>query len=107
MKLPEGNATDEDHLIYVENSPIVTGEDVEKACLDFNSDKQMRVQIELTEAGGKKMASVTESNLNERIAFVRDGKLYSAPFVRSKISDKLAIEGTRKDLAALVRQLIE
>jgi preprotein translocase subunit SecD len=44
-----------------------------------------QIDIEFSELGKELFAAITKENINKRLAIVLDGKLYSAPVIRSEI----------------------
>jgi len=51
------------------------------------------VTVDFNEAGAKRFAQITAANMGKRLAIVFDGKLLSAPTIRSVIRDKAVITG--------------
>jgi preprotein translocase subunit SecD len=45
-----------------------------------------RINIDFTDAGGKKLEEVTSQHIGERLAIFIDGKIWSAPRIQSPIS---------------------
>jgi hypothetical protein len=67
------------------------------------------VMLDLTEAGGKRLAELTARVLNHRLAVLVDGSVVSAPVVRGTITGGRAevsfTHGTDADARALVQEL--
>ncbi|MGA2496167.1 MAG: hypothetical protein ABSH20_00410 [Tepidisphaeraceae bacterium] len=57
------------------------------------ADGGVQIEVVLTEAGAKRFAEITSANIGKRLAMVFDGKLLSAPTIRSVIRDKAVIGG--------------
>jgi preprotein translocase subunit SecD len=70
------------------------------------------IQITFTDAGAKQFAKVTHQNIGKRLAIIIDGRLYSAPTIKSEIRDgKAQITGNfsvqeANDLAAKINQSV-
>lgn len=47
---------------------------------------QLELSMKLTKQGGIKFAEITEKHINERLAMIVNGAVYSAPTVRERIS---------------------
>ncbi len=84
------------YLMYLVNKqPELTGGVVTDAVatLDPNSSAPI-VNMEMDSEGAIEWARITGANINKRIAIMLDGKVFSAPVVRSKISGgRSQIEG--------------
>jgi protein-export membrane protein SecD len=99
----------ENYLLKIE--PEITGANLIDAQVKFDPSMFNRpyIAIEFDQEGAKKFAKVTEANINKRLAIVLDGKVKSAPVIKSKIPDgKAVIEGDftleeAKDLAIVLR----
>jgi preprotein translocase subunit SecD len=54
-----------------------------------------QIEIEFSAAGAEQFAQITREHLNKRLAILLDGKLYSAPLIRSEITNgKAQINGS-------------
>ena len=94
------------HLVPV--TPDITGDYLVDARV--GRDPQQRPQVDFTfnSEGGEKFGAITESNINESLAIILDGKVYSAPSIRSRISMRGTITGRftpqqAADLAIVLR----
>jgi preprotein translocase subunit SecD len=94
------------HLVPV--TPDITGDYLVDARV--GRDPQQRPQVDFTfnSEGGEKFGALTEANINEPLAIILDGKVYSAPSVRSRISMRGTITGRftpqqAADLAVVLR----
>jgi preprotein translocase subunit SecD len=71
-----------------------------------------RLQITFTDAGAKQLAEVTHQNIGKRLAIIIDGRLYSAPTIKSEIRGGQAeitgnfSETEAQDLAAKINQSV-
>lgn len=100
---------DKGDTIYLAAEPIATGRDLERAGLAKDSDGALRIDLQFDKATGEKLATISKANIGKRIAILNDGKVLSAPFVRSEISTEVAISGTftKAELIDLLAALIE
>ena len=53
----------------------------------------VQIEVTFTEAGAKRFAEITGANIGKRLAMIFDGKVLSAPTIRSVIHDKAVITG--------------
>ncbi len=98
-------------LVYeVEDSPLMTGEDLTDANPAFsqNSNEPV-VSFRLSTSGARKFADVTQANVGRRFAIVLDSEVVSAPVIREpilggagQISGSFTVESAN-DLAILLR----
>jgi preprotein translocase subunit SecD len=93
---------------YLHPMSEMTGADVAEAKIRRDLAKfGIVIEFTFTDAGTKKMESLTEKHVDKPIAFVLDGKVLSAPYVRQKISAKAAITGdyTEEEAERIVKSL--
>lgn len=64
----------------------IRGEDVERAMATFDEFGNWAVSLAFNTRGSKAFAAVTSEHVNERLAIVMDGKVYSAPVIREAIT---------------------
>ncbi|MFC1483011.1 protein translocase subunit SecD [Candidatus Margulisiibacteriota bacterium] len=86
---------------------VLTGEDLKDVYLGHQEGMPV-IGLKFTADGTKKFAEATERNIGNPIAIILDGKIISAPTVRSAILNGQAIiEGnfTQKELTELIIQL--
>ncbi|MGB7269898.1 MAG: protein translocase subunit SecD [Albidovulum sp.] len=103
-------AADEPGVFYVlEDTPVVGGEDLVDARPDFDQDGQPAVAFRFDAAGGRAFGNYTAENIGQLFAIVLDGKVISAPVIRSHISGgsgiitgNFDVQGST-DLAVLLR----
>ena len=95
--------------IYLSAEAIATGRDLTRAGLGKEPQGALRIDLEFDKAAGEKLAKISAANIGKRIAIVSDGKVISAPTVRSEISTEVAISGnfTKAELVDLLAALIE
>lgn len=96
----------------VTNGPfqtVVTGAAVVHAQAQFDSiTGSHRVDVELSDAGGDVLAAFTESRIGEAMGIVVDGRVVSAPIVRTRLGKRFVIEGgiTEEEARELAARLI-
>ncbi len=105
---------DENNSFLVKKEPEVTGEYLTNAYVDSNQGssgmtRRMVVALQFNKTGARKFARATGGHVGEKLAIVLDGKVRSAPVIRTKIDGGSAIvEGNfslqeAKDLAIVLR----
>jgi len=73
--------------IVVESRPALTGDSVTDAQVNFsNQTREAFVLIHFDPLGGERFEKLTAANVGRRMAIVLDGKVYSAPVIRERIS---------------------
>jgi preprotein translocase subunit SecD len=94
----------------VSRSPIVTGLDLKGATPGPSAryPGQYEVDFHLSTAAAARFGPFTETNTGRRMAIVLDGKVYTAPEIKSRIEDSGVIEGnfsqeSAEDLALVLR----
>ncbi len=74
-------------LFYiVEETPVVTGEDLVDAQPAFDQNNRPAVNFRFNPSGGRKFGDYTAENINEPFAIVLDDEVISAPTIQSHIS---------------------
>ena len=88
MLLPmQDPKADEDPSMVVGREVLLTGEDVVDARPQFDDKNgQPYVGISFNTRGAAAFDRITAENVNKRMAIVLDGKIYSAPVIRERIS---------------------
>lgn len=98
-KPPEGSviligAEDGRTVAYLlEREAKVTGADLKDARLGYDEYGQVAVNFELNRKGARRFGVLTGKNVGKRLAIVLEGKVQSAPVIRSKITDRGQITG--------------
>ena len=72
------------------------------------SSAASQINVEFSDVGKELFAAVTRENLNKHLAIILDGQLYSAPVIRSEISEgKAQITGsfTEEEAKALAAKI--
>jgi len=77
----------------LEKEAKVTGADLKDARIGYDEYGQFAVNFELTPKGAKRFGVLTGNNVGKRLAIVLEGKVQSAPEIRSKITDRGQITG--------------
>ncbi|MDR2776849.1 MAG: protein translocase subunit SecD [Puniceicoccales bacterium] len=85
----EGNRGDsgEEEYVFVKKIPDMTGSMVKRASVAVGQYGEYEISLTMTEEGARCFEKVTANNVNRRLGIVLDGKLYSAPFIRSAIAN--------------------
>lgn len=115
-KIPKGYEILEDEegkKLLVKKDPELTGDTLVNAWVDSGGRggimSQTVVSLEFNKLGARKFAKVTGAHINEQLAIVLDGKVRSAPVIRSRIDGGRAqIEGNfsleeARDLKIILR----
>lgn len=104
-------SADEDNILYVvEDTPLMTGEDLTDAQTAFDQQtNEPVVNFRLSTGGGRKFAEVTTQNVGRPFAIVLDDEVISAPVIREpivggsgQISGNFSVESAN-DLSILLR----
>jgi preprotein translocase subunit SecD len=98
----QGAAIGEQYYL-VQKRPVITGRDLKSARPGLGEFNQPVVNFYLTHEGGKLFAEATAANVGRGLAIVLDGKVVSAPNIRTRIGDSGIIEGsfTRQEVEDL------
>jgi preprotein translocase subunit SecD len=91
--------------IYLAREPLVSSAHVREVEWSTGTGGEKVLVLTLDEEGGATMLSNSASHVGGRLAFVTGDKLLSAPFVRSPLSEKLAVMGPESDLIMLFAKL--
>jgi preprotein translocase subunit SecD len=114
LEILEGDQRNADGIVTgkqfyaVERSRQVTGRDLKNARPGLGQFNQPIVEFSLTPDGATKFGELTGANVNSPLAIVLDGRVVSAPNIRSKITDNGQIEGgftqqQAQDLSTVLR----
>jgi len=92
----------------VKKASVVTGRDMRNAMRSQGQYGDAVVRFMLTPDGGNKFAAYTGAHVGDQMAIILDGKVRSAPVIRSQIDDEGIIEGSftiesAEDLALVLR----
>ncbi|MDR1173728.1 MAG: protein translocase subunit SecD, partial [Puniceicoccales bacterium] len=85
----EGDRRDngEEEYAFVKRIPDMTGSMVKRAGVVVGQYGEYEISLTMTEEGARCFEKVTANNINRRLGIVLDGKLYSAPSIRSAIAN--------------------
>jgi preprotein translocase subunit SecD len=95
--------------IYLHKTPDLTSADVVTVSAGKDRADGLCIDIVLSDAGAKKMEALSEKHLEKPLAIVIDGKVWSAPVIKGKITDKVQITGkfTKDEVDKLVNAFNE
>lgn len=79
--------------VYLHKEADLTGEDVDKARASVDDQGRPAIEVIFTKEGARKMARLSERHAGKPLAILIDGKVVSAPVVRSKFSARALITG--------------
>jgi preprotein translocase subunit SecD len=104
---PDGRAYSIPYL--VKKDAVLTGDVLQDARVTIGDFNEPIVSISFDSKGAREFDLLTAANIGKRMAVVLDGKVYSAPVIRDRISGgRAVIEGTfttaeANDLAVVLR----
>jgi SecD/SecF fusion protein len=84
---PNGEGEGGDRRLLLKRIPELTGRAVRRAVPVVNGYGAHEVNLELTAAGARRFERLTEQNVGRPLAIVLDGRIQSAPVIRSAIPD--------------------
>ncbi len=92
----------------VQRRPVVTGRDLKTARPGLGEFNQPVVNFFLTHEGGELFSQATGANVGKGLAIVLDGRVVTAPRIKSQIADSGLIEGgftsqEAEDLSTVLR----
>jgi preprotein translocase subunit SecD len=109
----DGNDGNKATILYlVESAVSVSGNEISRASVTPDPDNPplLMVSLEFTRRGGLRFANVTGANVGRHLGIILDGKVHSAPNIRSKISGGRAtisggfnVDAEARDLALMLR----
>jgi RNA polymerase sigma factor (sigma-70 family) len=95
--------------LHVQKTPLMDYTAISSATATTDpSSGASQINVEFSEVGKELFAAITKENINKRLAIVVDGHLYSAPVIRSEISEgKAQITGsfTEEEAKALAAKI--
>jgi RNA polymerase sigma factor (sigma-70 family) len=99
--------------LQVQKTPLLDHTAIRSVSVTKNpSSGAPEINVEFSQEGKELFAAVTKENINKRLAIVLNGQLYSAPVIRSEISEGKAqitgnfTEAEAKELAARINDAI-
>ena len=87
------SSSGESGLLLVKKIPILDGSSITSASPNRDQNNQYVVSFTLDSAGARIFGDFSGKNIGKRLAIVLDGKVYSAPVLRSRITDSGQISG--------------
>jgi preprotein translocase subunit SecD len=99
---------DGEEWFLLDKVPVITGADLKTAYISQDEFGRPAVGFELKSEAAGKFGDFTMKNIGRRLAIVLEGKVVSAPVIRSRISDRGQITGNFtpeevRDLALILR----
>ncbi|WP_456476323.1 protein translocase subunit SecD [Oceanithermus sp.] len=89
---PEAQNKPTSELTLDDLGPVeLKGSDLVDARVQFDRFNRPEVALEFTPEGAKKFADLTRNNIGRRLAIVLDGTIYSAPNIKTAITDGKAV----------------
>lgn len=88
MELPSSETP-----IFVSGEASLNGSQIEKVSFYKDANGSPSIGFTLTDDGAKAMEAITSRNLNKKLAIVLDGKVVSAPTIRSTITREVQLTG--------------
>lgn len=80
-------AADEEGVYYIiDESPVVTGDDLTNAQPSFDQNNRPAVSFQFNVSGARAFGDYTAEHIGEPFAIVLDGKVISAPVIQSHIA---------------------
>jgi len=81
--------------LNVRKTPLLDHTAISSVTVTTSASGTPQIEVELSQAAREQFAQITKENINKRLAIVVDGKLQSAPVIKSEISGgKLQISGS-------------
>jgi hypothetical protein len=92
-------------LIYLHAETVVSNEDVAQSWVSEDGPDRFGVVVQLLPTGAERLRQATIGHISRPIAILVDGKVVSAPIVRSPIADTAVISGsyTARDAESIAR----
>jgi SecD/SecF fusion protein len=99
VKNPDGTFVLEPCLVQKKLANGLTGKYIKRAAPNRDPiSNQPVIDFQFDSVGAEKFADLTENHKGERLAIVLDGQLYSAPYIRERISANGQISGGNIDI---------
>ena len=98
-KNPDGTFSMETNLVQKKLANGLTGKYIKRAYPNRDPvSNEPVIEFQFDGVGAEKFADLTENHIGERLAIVLDGKLFSAPVIRSRIAGNGEISGGSMDI---------
>ncbi|MCS6893191.1 MAG: protein translocase subunit SecD [Deltaproteobacteria bacterium] len=78
-------------LVEVETDIVLTGDHIHKASVELTQSEGSVVAVQFDVEGAKEFAKITRENIGRNLAIILDGVIYSAPQIKTAITDGNAI----------------
>ncbi|SIN96580.1 protein translocase subunit SecD [Vannielia litorea] len=85
ITLPSADPDEQGVFYVLEETPVVTGEELTDAQPDFDQNGQPAVNFRFNASGARKFGDYTAENIGSPFAIVLDDEVISAPVIRSHI----------------------
>ncbi len=99
-------------ILQVQKTPLLDQTAIRSVTVGKNASGAPMIDVEFSPEGQELFAAVTKENINKRLAIVLNGQLYSAPVIRSEISEGRAqitgnfSEAEARELAARINDAV-
>lgn len=111
MALPIQNKVAETPIVlYVEKAVLLDQRAIKSAKPGKDGLGHPMLDIKFTQSGAKQFAVITRQNINKQIAIIMDGKVCSAPVIRSEIlggSAQISGSFSEQEVKELARKINE
>lgn len=91
--LTEAVVPNDGPTIFLHRENVLTDKEVTSVTFGRDENGGVDVTIQIEAAAAKRLAAATKAHLGKRMAILLDGKVITAPVVRSEISDQARITG--------------
>jgi preprotein translocase subunit SecD len=95
--------------VYLPRKADATHADIARASVELDPDRKPVIDILFTDAGAKKMKALTAKHRDKPLAIIVNGKVLSAPVVKTAIGDRAQITGnfTKTEAEKIVKAINE
>ena len=91
--LAEAVVPNDGPTVFLHSENVLTDKDVTSVTFGRDENGGVDITIQIEAAAAKRLAAATKAHLGKRLAILLDGKVITAPVVRSEISDQARITG--------------
>ena len=112
--MPNGTKSVTPHVVSKQRVPGLTGKNVKRAGFDRSTMGEPQIAFRFDGDGAAAFAKLTTENIGKQMAIVLDGELYSAPFIRTPITEGSGVisggsmtEKQATDIAAIMQNPLE
>lgn len=98
--LEEATVPDQVDKIYLHSATVLTRQDIVKAEVQTDDNQRYSILLTFSAKGAEKISQATEDNIGKRLAVVVDGKVITAPTIRTKIAASAIVTGRFKKTEA-------